>query len=300
MRYASKTLIILSLVVLAERAHCQRTPDWQVSGIIDTPQFHGAIVYQRNPVRLLEFSYVLQPGQRVNTFELLSISQTNRSVEVNIEGAKTNLTLAIQGEAISGLERGVDLANADLNAVLEIYGRLSKRTPLIYPSLQGTKISGQIVITNAAEILHGMEKTLLEQKVSLIPSGVKFVMVVPTATASNAIAQLPKPDEAGNSASASVMAKDAAHAIPSGEIDFPRVPLAMVLDLYGQMVGSKDHIRTDQVRPKDFQVMITTKTQTPLTVKEACYAFDTLFAWNGYKVVRDADGVSRAVPLSTK
>jgi hypothetical protein len=44
--------------------------------------------------------------------------------------------------------------------------------------------------------------------------------------------------------------------------------------------------------------MISLKTQTPLTREEVCYALETLFAWQGFKLVPEGDRLAKLVPIS--
>ena len=86
-------------------------------------------------------------------------------------------------------------------------------------------------------------------------------------------------------------AKQEESIFPPGTIDFPQIPLENVLDLYGDLV--KRTILHAAALP---QVIITLKTQTPLTRTEAVQALDTVLAMNGITMINVGEKFVKAVP----
>ncbi len=79
--------------------------------------------------------------------------------------------------------------------------------------------------------------------------------------------------------------------IPAGDIDFPQIPLEQVLELYAKLVNRT--VLHAQALP---QVIITLKTQTPLSTTEAIEALDTVMAMNGITMINVGDKFVKAVP----
>ncbi len=79
--------------------------------------------------------------------------------------------------------------------------------------------------------------------------------------------------------------------IPKGEINFPAADIAMVLDVYAEMVD-----RTI-LRPASLPATaITLKTQTDLTKHELIMALDAVLALNGISMINVGDKFVKAVP----
>ena len=81
--------------------------------------------------------------------------------------------------------------------------------------------------------------------------------------------------------------------IPAGTINFPATDLNQVLQIYSELVN-----RT-VLRPANLPApLITLKTQTPLTKKEAIQAFDAVLAMNGITMINVGDKFVKAVPTT--
>jgi general secretion pathway protein D len=81
--------------------------------------------------------------------------------------------------------------------------------------------------------------------------------------------------------------------IPAGTINFPATDLNQVLQIYSELVN-----RT-VLRPANLGApMITLKTQTPLTKKEAIQAFDAVLAMNGITMINVGEKFVKAVPTA--
>src|SRR5262249_54048948 len=73
--------------------------------------------------------------------------------------------------------------------------------------------------------------------------------------------------------------------VAAGLIQFVNAPMGNVLQVYADFIGSKMVRSPQSVGGMKF----TLRTQTPLTREEVRYAFETVFAWNGLKIVRVSD-----------
>lgn len=81
--------------------------------------------------------------------------------------------------------------------------------------------------------------------------------------------------------------------IPAGTINFPATDLNQVLQIYSELVN-----RT-VLRPANLPApLITLKTQTPLTKKEAIEAFDAVLEMNGITMINIGDKFVKAVPTT--
>ena len=78
--------------------------------------------------------------------------------------------------------------------------------------------------------------------------------------------------------------------VPAGTINFPAVDINEVMKIYAELVN-----RT-VLRPTTLPGVITLKTQTPLTKKEAIQALDAVLALNGVSVIPVGDKFVKAVP----
>ena len=206
----------------------------------------------------------------------------------------------------SSLQFGIEI-RAGLKEVVELYSQVSSRTALQHPWLPAFSISLQTPGTNRLEIVNALEKALLEQGICCIPDGEKFVMIVPRKFASNAIPHSPRPvpAETVNAAGAKFATSNSVRIIPAGTIDFPNVYLSQALEVYAALYSTNrvsfDQTSLDEAkRSGALNTLISLKTATPLTTEEACYALETLVAWNGIRIVPGATNTLKLVPLSAK
>ena len=79
---------------------------------------------------------------------------------------------------------------------------------------------------------------------------------------------------------------------PSGTIDFRNADLQQALAVYGLLVGRK-LVKQEGLRASTIRL----RTATDLTKSEAAYALETLFRWNGVKVVPVGETEFHAVAI---
>src|SRR5207244_11845681 len=78
--------------------------------------------------------------------------------------------------------------------------------------------------------------------------------------------------------------------VPAGTINFPAVDINEVMKIYAELVN-----RT-VLRPTTLPGVITLKTQTPLTKKEAIQALDAVLALTGVSVILVGEKLVKVVP----
>ena len=283
-------------------------PELRLAGIINLQNYKSAVLDEWEPrssrlviynLREGQTQQLFEPGKPERRVEVLGVSPIDRSVTVSIDGSKTRLVLAPIGATNSGPKTGVDFSRADLAEVIEIHSYLTSRTALRHPRLPKISVSLQIPGTNRTTIVSTLEKALKEQGVSFIPDGEKFVMVVPNLFATSASPHAPGANIGTNASSRTTSAANQ-NTFKPGEIELPQIPLEQVLYLYGQLIGAtRDSI--EEAVAHDFgDRSITLKTATPLTTPEACYALETLFEWNGYKIVPGTNNTLKVISIPAK
>jgi hypothetical protein len=156
--------------------------------------------------------------------------------------------------------------------VIQWYGKVTTRTVLQHRSLSDVSITLRARPANELEAGAAIEKALAAKGVRFIPDGSKFVMVVPEAHAAGA-----------HPHSSALEPSDPM--IPKGEVNFPFMDVYQTFDFYAILVGRK-LVQPDEPIPNGPLIFYN---ETPLSKNEVCYALDTLFAWNGVKIVKVRD-----------
>lgn len=178
------------------------------------------------------------------------------------------------------------LNDAELELVLKLYQESVGRTLLRSPLLPRTSFTLRATRTNQAQTALLLEKALGEKGITTILDGDKFVLVVPTARASNAVMcakqikdSLPIPTHPGQS-------------LP---LHFSKLPVELVVRVYAELILRKIDPNDDRL-PRSG--LIDLESQTPLTVEETRYALDMLFRWQGFKIVPIGETGTKVVSVS--
>ena len=173
--------------------------------------------------------------------------------------------------------------------VLESYAGCSGRTLLIHPLLPAMTITLRATATNNAECAKVLAAAFAKNGIAVIADGDKFALVVPKSYVSSVHARSaeikPTPDDA-----------DVKNTIPAGAVVFINLDFAQVAVFYADWRGRKASF-SDWRMPSP---LISFKNQTALTKSELIYALDTLFEWNGVKLVPDGDKFLKPVPFRLK
>lgn len=176
----------------------------------------------------------------------------------------------------------------NLDKALVLYADLTERTVLQYPALPNARLTLNQATTNRAEVARMIETAAAAQGIVLVPDGKKFVLVAPESAAAKL-----KPRAAGIPPAGTNDFN--ARIFPVGSINWTAVRLTQALPIYAELLGQK--LDSSGLPPQTAFLEIVFVNRTPLTRLELSYALETLFAWNGIKLVPAGDGLVRAVSV---
>jgi len=183
----------------------------------------------------------------------------------------------------------VRLDNADLQQALDFYASIKGRTVLQHPLLKRTTIS-VVAAGQKAQLEAAFEDAFRAQEMGVIPDGEKFVMIVP-ASLTNFVT--PGSDKIVSTVLGDLSSLMNNQILPAGTINFPGSDVNAVVRIYGEIIGRK--LAAGSQRPHG---IIRLKTATPLSKAEVIYAFETLFDWQGLRMVPESDKTFRVEPSS--
>jgi hypothetical protein len=276
---------LLALQMLAETS----TPAPRLAGIINLPDYRGALL-EIVSGRFRGANWRLREGQRCADVEVIRIHPANGSAELRL--GRTNALVTVSrsagGSLVETTEGSLEFVDADIDPVLGLYAECKGRTLLRWPRLPAGSFTLAAATTNRAQAALVLEKALAEKGVAAIPDGEKFLMVVPESEAANV-----KPHSA--EIKTSTGNGTGSERVPVGAICFSNADLNQAAQIYAALIGRK----LDQTEPLSRPTLaINFKNQTPLTKEECVYALDTLFLWQGVKVVPVAQDLAKMVPSS--
>jgi len=245
---------------------------------------------------------ILDESQREGKIELLKIDPAANKVTVRISAAtqtgSEDVIVSLpkrDGSSVPNPTLAFD--DVDVDSLLALYAEFAGRT-ILRPGLPKHSFTLAASPSNQAEAALVIEKALAEQELISMADGERFLMVLPKALAANARPHSSAlksksigaqhapggPNQSGND-----------ELIPEGGINFVNVDLFEAAKIYVEYLGRKlERNPTPGVRG-----FIRIKTQTPLTREEACYALETLFNWQGAKLVPASEDLIRLVPISS-
>lgn len=205
--------------------------------------------------------------------EVLEVDLTNETVQTQIAGKvfTNSLSTAYRPAAARSW---VHLQAVDFKKATEIYANLARRTVLLHPGVEMRPFSCAAAWTNAApdktEIAGAFTKPLSQLGIATLEDGDCFLQILPAEL-------LP---------GASPGAKDlpaGAENIARGMIDFESVDMSQVINIYGKLLGRQ--LKGDA----GYRLPIHLTTTCPLSKAQVIYAFETLFRWNGIKIILNDD-----------
>jgi hypothetical protein len=174
-----------------------------------------------------------------------------------------------------------DLHEVSLRQALTMYADLKGRNLLQHPNLPEREFSLTANLQSKAEAATAFEKMFEQNGIATIPDGEKFVMIVPVALTNSVT---PRSND--------VIAAST-QLIPAYSINLRGLPLSSALQIYSDYVGRKIvNLKDASSAPINFEQ------QTPLSKGQICYALETLFAWNGFRIVAIDDKTSRLEHIS--
>ena len=280
--------LFLFLPLLAQGQKGPEIP--RLSGIVDLPEFKRAIFEFKedccSPRQL-----VLSEGESMWGLELVSISPTQRSVQVKIEGAAGPMALNLPSRTTSKAvpSPGIELVNASVYSALELYGQFSGKTLLYSPRLPAAGVSVQGPVASRKDAAKMLQTALSDIQISSVTDGDKFMLIVPSDQAGGVKPHAPRTEPSP---------KTTAELVQPGMIAFHGVPMEQAYFIYADLIGAK--LDRGGTRPAPIQPFIFLYTQSVLSQEEAVYAFDTIFGWQGIKMVRGQDGLVRPMQQSAK
>jgi hypothetical protein len=257
----------------------------KLTGIINLPGHKAAFLE-----RPLGGRWDLQEAQREGDVEVMRIHPETGSVDLRLGGTNASVTLDRAGKTdhIQTASGSLELVNAQLDLVLGLYARCKGRTLLRSPRLPSAALTTAVSVADEAQAALALEKGLAEHGIVAIPDGEKFVMVVPQTEAATV-----KPGS--SEIKVSTAEGSQAEPIPVGMIDFRGTEINQVAQIYADLLGRKLDQTERLAQPT---TPVNFRNEKPLTRQEVVYALETLFKWQGLKVVPVSQDLARLVPAS--
>jgi hypothetical protein len=278
----------------------------KLTGIINLPDRKCAVLQTRG-TRFQWPDLILAERQRDGRVEMLNIDPQAGKVTISfsVRGQATNQDLLLSSQATDRPNATIStlmLENVSINSVLTLYAEFSERS-ILRPVLPDMTMTLTDSPANKAEAAVALERALAAKEIVSIPDGTKFVMVVPKAFAALVrphSSEIKSATDAGPTAPAGdnqLLARQSPddNNIPPGVIHFVNVDLLDVATLYAELLGRK----LDRTPPYPVHGLISFKSQTSLTKAEVCYALETLFSWQGAKLVPVGTNLMRLEPISS-
>jgi len=292
------TLLFMKSTILSLLVNCLLLPQLLAANSPYVPRLTGIVNLPHQKSVVLEFDppgsssppLILAESQREGAIEVTRITPDTRAVELRVWGTNVLLTVPVpdDGRFPRTVGGSLALANADLDPVLDLYAGLKGRTLLRSPRLPATSLSIETAVTNQADAARALEKAFAANGIATIQDGDKFVMVVPD---SEAAIVKPRSSEIKSSSQEGA----GPELFPPGAMNFSHAELSQMTAIYAGLIGRKLD-RSQQ--PQKPTLPINLKNHTPLTKAEGIYALETLFSWQGVKVVPVGNDSCKIVPLS--
>jgi hypothetical protein len=268
--------LLVSCLLLPQLFAGTRPSVPRLAGIVNLPNQKAALL-DCNPPGSTPGSLVLRESQRDGEIEVIRINPQTGSVELWPGWTNTPVTVSLprHGNRFESVAGSLELAEANVDAVLSLYAECKGRTLLRWPRLPATSFTLAASTTNQAQAVLVLEKALAAKRIATIPDGEKFLMVVPvseTAVVKPHSSEIKVPT--GKGVDSELM--------PARVIAFNEATLHQAAQFYASLIGRK----LDRNQPPlQATLPIIFRNQTPLTKEECLYALDTLFCWQGYKIV---------------
>lgn len=276
MKIAFYLLPVALVIALVHAANAQGS--WQLRGIVNLPGIKQALLVTNSPSRTPSALLILSENERENKIKLQTINTKKSSAELLVDG--NPIEVKMEHPSSSTLEPGIAMDRAPLDQILRVYAELAHRTILRYPNLVAEEFSFQAGVSSVEEAVRVFDKAFAEKGFSVIPDGEHFVMLVPKTAVTKVHPHAPP----SNSSDPDLL--------PAGVICLYNVDLREAAKIYVELLNRK-------LNPEafGFSGLINLRSATALSRQEAIYALETLFAWNGVKLVPDGDKFVKPVAL---
>jgi hypothetical protein len=286
-----KTMLLLIVGGFLLPAHLlagTAPPYPRLAGFVQLPGLRAALL-ETVPTLSGRHFLIQREGQRDGDLESLQIDPQAGTVKLRVGRTNSVLTLSLRRQAHQP-ETGVnslELVDVDLEPVLDLYAECKGRTLLRWPRLPATSFTLNASTPNRARAGLVLEKALAEKGIDTIPDGEKFLMIVPESEAATVrphSAEIESPT--GNGGEAGLL--------PAGAINIPNADLNIVAKIYADLIQRK----LDQTQRLALPTLaIKFQNLSPLSKEECAYALETLFRWQGVRLVPAGDGLAKVVPI---
>ena len=240
-----------------------------LEGIFNLPDFERCLVNESGSSQV---SYAMAKGERVGNVEVITINPAEGRVEFMLSPGMRSLVLEITNSP----PLGISFQNAGLVSVLKLYGQLKGRS-ILHPFLGYSRtLTLRAPAKTKLEAIEAIEAALKSEGLAVVPDGTKFVLVVPQAQAASAVPR-------SSLIKASTEKAKQPEVLPQGSVCFRNSETMHAVRVYAAYVGRK--FEEPDPTPRIANPLLFFESQTPLTLEEARYALDTLFAWQGFEMV---------------
>ena len=239
-------------------------------------------------VEVTQTNYTSNHHAREHTEQfMLGKNQTESGVQVqSIDAAKGAIAAKVDGEtrtftfdspkSAKMMEKSstIQLRGVKLQRVIYLYGELKGRTVLQHPGLKDTGFTLTANPQSRPAAAKALEELFASHEIAAIPDGEKFVLLVPCAF-TNKVSPRSK-DIADNGPT-----------VPALSVNLQGVPMSKVLEIYGEYNGHP----VNNLQSSPFGLIHLVQ-ENPLSKDQICYAMETMFAWNGVRVIPNNDKTS--------
>lgn len=281
--------LILTLLLAAPARGGTNRSELALTGIVAVGDWKRAALELRHGNQPVSSARpVLGEGHAWMEVEVMRIDPGKGAVEFRENDTVRTLTIPgpREGSGTAGTDAGhpasLRFQQASLRQVLEIYGELTERTILQHPQSGPARLSFAVQAAGPAQAMTAFRERLEQVGLALIPDGTKFLQVLPVALTNSVRA---RSDRLVTPSRALPVSALSGTEIPKGELRLVEAHVALILDLYGGIVGRTARNR-DSVSGAPFNL----DSNLALSYPEVLYALDTLLGWNGLRIVLHDDG----------
>ena len=270
---------VLSLVLCCG-AFAQSPSEPRLLGVAKVPKRSFAVIDA--PIAKASGSVqtmFLGEGERENESSVEVIDVGNRMVQFTYRG--TNMLLTLGGPPVTTSPAcDVKLTNAPVHAALRVLSELADKNLLIYPLESVTPAAGLKLSVDArgdaASVFQAFTNVLARRELVVIPDGEKFLIIAPKANAASI-------EPRSHLITQTNLSAREREAVPPGHIVLTGADVQQMVSTYASMVKREldSTAQMPSLEPFFF------RNQTPLTMAEAKYVYEALFASRGIKAVMD-------------
>jgi len=289
----SASALCLALTALSAESPESASPP-RLAGFVSLADRPCVVLEVAVPRHATASLLILSEGQREGDVEVTRIAPDKGSVELRLQGTSST-TVRLQN-ATNLPVPGIVFEDVGINAVLQLFAQFTNRSLLRWPHLPPTSFSLRSSAKDPAGASRVLAQALVAEKLSIIPDGDKFLMIVPESETARVRPHAPSvkgsPEtETKTPAATPDSGAGGQEIIAPGMIDFRGADLWQVADVYSLLVGRK----LDLSERPQISGIISIRTQTRITKEDAIYALETLLHWSGINLVPVGEDKLKAV-----